>query len=327
MRILVCDLPDSMAPDPAQEARILRAGLGAEAEVVHHPYDPADHDAFLAELARADALLTGFLPVPREVLDAAGRLRCISLNATGYDNVDLAAARERGIAVMCIGEYCTEDVAEHTLALALALNHDLKRHTDQIERHARWSYASGAAPVRFVDQTLGIIGLGRIGSNVARKARAWGLTVLACDPYVPADAGDALGVPLLPRDEVLARADIVSNHMNATAENVGYFDAATFAAMARRPVFLNTARGSAVVEADLVAALDGGHLRGAGLDVLATERPDLATHPLVGRPNVIITPHSAYYSTASEEALMRISCENIVHYLNGDHDRLFKRVG
>lgn len=326
MRVLVADYPDSLSGDHEREEQLLRAGLG-DVEVVVHAYDPDDHDAFLAELAAAEVLLTGFLPVTATEIAAAPDLRCISINATGFDNIDLTAARAHGVAVMCIGEYCTEDVAEHTLALALALNHHLKHFVGEVDADHTWRYSSAPAPTRFVDQVLGIVGLGRIGSNVAAKARAWGMQVLATDPFIEPGHATGLGVELVGRDELLARADIVSNHMNATTENVGYFRGETFALMRRRPAFLNTARGSAVAEADLVAALDAGQVRAAGLDVLADENPDLARHPLAGRANVIITPHSAFYSTASRDALVRISVGNIVHFLRGEHDQVFKRVG
>ena len=329
MRILICDFPDSMAPDHAREAAILRAGLEAEhgpVEVVVLPYDDGAHDRFVAELARADALVTGFLPLPAAVLEQAGSLRCISINATGYDTVDLGTARRLGIAVMCIGEYCTRDVAEHTIALILALNRNLKHFWGEVDSRRRWAYDSAAPSDRLSDQTLGIVGLGRIGSATARLAQGLGMRVIATDPYVSPDRAEAVEAGLCSPAALFAQADVVSNHMNATPENVGYFDAEAFAAMARRPLFVNTARGSAVVEADLVAALDSGLLRGAGLDVLADETPRLDGHPLTGRPNVIVTPHSAFHSTASIEALIRISCENVVHHLNGDHDKVFTRV-
>ena len=327
MRILISDYPDSMAADHAREQSILRAGLEPRhgpLDVVVHPY--ASHSEFVDELEQADALLTGFLPLPAEVLRQARRLRCISINATGYDNVDLTAASEAGIAVMCIGEYCTQDVAEHTIALMLSLHRNLKHYSLDIDDGGHWSYDSALPFDRLADCTLGIVGLGRIGSAVARLARGLGMRVIATDPFVDSSHAEALGAELVSRADLLARSDVVSNHMNGTAENVGYFDADTFAAMTRRPLFVNTARGSAVIEADLVEALDSGLLRGAGLDVLADENPDPATHPLTRRSDVVITPHAAFYSSASIEALVRISCENLVHHLNGDDDLVFTRV-
>ena len=329
MRILISDYPDSMAPDHAREEAILRTGLEPQhgpLEVVVHAYDESRHADFLTELEQADALLTGFLPVPAEVLRQAPSLRCISINATGYDNVDLEAAREHGIAVMCIGEYCTQDVAEHTMALIMALQRNLKHFWLDVDEGGRWSYDSAPPHARLTDLTLGIVGLGRIGSAVARMASALGMRVLATDPNVDAAHAQSVGATMCSPAELLASSHIVSNHMNATPENVGYFDAAAFAAMPRRSLFINTGRGSAVVEADLAAALDSGRLRGAGLDVLADETPELRGHALTGRPNVLITPHSAFFSTTSLHELIRISCENLVHHLNGDDERVFKRV-
>ncbi|MDO5696573.1 MAG: NAD(P)-dependent oxidoreductase [Dermatophilus congolensis] len=329
MRILICDHPDSMAPNHAREEAILRSGLEpafGPLEVVVLPYQAVEHELFLAQLEAADALLTGFLPLPADVLRRAPSLRAVSINATGYDNVDLRAAKELGIAVMCIGEYCTQDVAEHTIALMLALHRNLKHFWRDVDERAHWSFDSAPPGDRLTERTLGIVGLGRIGSTVARMARGLGMRVLATDPFVGAAHAEAVGAELVSRGELLAASDIVSNHMNATPENVGYFDAAAFGAMTRRPIFLNTGRGTAVVEPDLVAALDSGQIRGAGLDVLTDETPALRGHPLTGRANVILTPHSAFFSTASIEALVRISCENLVHHFTGAEDKVFTRV-
>lgn len=325
MRILIADHPDSMAPDHDYETQVLARGLG-EVDVVVHPYAADRHAEFEAELAQADALLTGYLRIDGAMMQRAPKLKCISINATGYDNIDLDAARERDIGVMCIGEYCTEDVASHTIALILALNHHLKRYSADIDVRGEWRYSGVTASPRINEQVLGIVGLGRIGSRVAVKASALGMTVIAVDPFIDPSHARALGVELTSKDEVLARSDVISNHMNATAINSGYFDEAAFGAMVRRPLFVNTGRGSAVDESALLRALEQGRLRGVGLDVLKEEFPDVSASPLARREEVIITPHAAFYSSASIRALMDISCGNVVNYLTGRHDEVFKRV-
>lgn len=325
MKVLVSDFPDSMAPDSDHEREVLTAGLPGT-EVVHFPYTEWRHEEFLAELVDADAVITAFLPLPAEVLAATPKLRIISINATGYDNVDLDAAKERGIAVTAIGEYCTLDVAEHTIALMLGLNRHLKHFVADIDDEQAWSYNSPPASQRITGQVLGIVGLGKIGSRVAHLAHGLGMKVIATDPFVGPVRAAALGVEMVEPAELFARADVVTNHMNATPDNRGYFDQAAFAAMARRPIFLNTARGSAVVESALVDALDSGQVRAAGLDVLADETPDLATHPLVRRRNVVITPHSAFFSVQSIADLERMSCENVVHHLSGRPGQVFSYI-
>lgn len=313
-----------MLPDHDVEVGILRAGLpGADVFVVPVRGDIAP---LLAEIADADALITAFLDVGPSLLQAAPRLRCIAVNATGYDAIDLVAAREREVAVLGMGEYCTQQVAEHTIALIMALHRSLKAGDEAVTRDGEWSFAAAVPRPLLSALTLGIVGLGRIGSQVARLARALGMRVIATDPAVDAAHAADVGAALVDADDLLARADVITNHMNATPDNRGYFDARAFAAMARRPLFINTARGSAVVEPDLVAALDAGQVAGAGLDVLASENPTLSGHQLAGRRDVIITPHAAFVGTASLTALRTIPATNVVHWLRGEFDQVTQRL-
>ena len=173
---------------------------------------------------------------------------------------------------------------------------------------------------------LGIVGFGKIGKCTAGKASGLVKRVIACDPNVDEAAFAERGVTRVSKDELLEQADIIVNHMCLTDDNVHYFDAAAFDAMARCPIFINLGRGLCVDEEALAAALDAGKLRAFGTDVLYDETPDLAANPLVGRDNVIITPHSAFYSTTAIEDLERLSCQNIVHFLKGEKDRVFKLV-
>lgn len=161
---------------------------------------------------------------------------------------------------------------------------------------------------------------------VTQRAQGFGMRVLAVDPYADEAQAAALGVQLVDADTLLAQADVVSNHMNLTAENTGYFSYARFCQMAKHPIFLNVARGGSVVEDDLVRALDEGLIRAAGMDVLEAEKPDLAHCALTGRKNVIITPHAAFYSERAIEALQRMSCKNLTDCLTGHIGDAFKVV-
>lgn len=327
MKILIADYPESMMPSHDLECQVLSADLpGCEVEV--YQYQDNRREDFLDHLATADALLTAFIPLERETLAAAPKLKVVSINATGYDNVDLAAATELGLGVCPVGEYCTEDVAEFTITTMLALARQLKAYVNDVDGQHAWRYDLLAPNRRLSAQTLGIVGLGKIGRAVATKAHALGMRVLATDPFISeadfAKVSDFV-TPVEPAD-LFDQADVVTNHMNLNETNHDYFDQAAFAQMAKHPYFINMARGGEVVEPDLIAALDEGQVKGAALDVLATEHPDLANHPLVGRPNVLITPHVAFYSQDSMAALQRISCENIVHYLKGEQDQVFKLV-
>lgn len=326
MKVLISDYPDSMMPDHTLEIRTLVEGLGPDTVIDILPYADDARAEFYAHLADADALLTAFIPMDDEAQAAAANLKVISINATGYDNVDLAAATAWGIGVCPVGEYCTWDVSESAIAYMCALNKHFKFYQREIDDDHKWDYAAAPQWPRLQDQTLGIVGFGKIGKCTARKAAGLVGRVIATDIAGDDAAFRALGVERVTPEGLFAQADIIVNHMNLTEDNVYYFNEAAFAAMERRPIFINLGRGLCVDEGALVAALDAGQLRAFGADVLYDETPDLASSPLVGRDNVMLTPHSAFYSSSSIEDLERLSCQNIVHYLKGEKDKVFKLV-
>ncbi|GHT78208.1 3-phosphoglycerate dehydrogenase [Spirochaetia bacterium] len=324
MKVVITDFPDSMMPEHDYEKQILTRGLPG-CEVAVYPYR-GDKAELLRILSDAAAILTAFLPIDKEIMDAAPGLKCISLNATGYDNVDLGEATKRGIGVFPVGEYCTEDVAEHTIAVMLAMAKNLKHYSADIDVRHVWQFDSAEAMMRVEEMTLGIFGFGKIGRCVARKAQGLGMKVIACDPYADAGRAGEMNIPLVQADEIYANAHVISNNMKQNETNVKMFSASAFKKMRQRPIFINMGRGASVVEEDLVTALDTGSIRGAALDVLADETPNLKDHPLAKRENVIITPHAAFYTTTSIIRLQEISCKNIVYYMKGELDKVFKLV-
>jgi D-3-phosphoglycerate dehydrogenase len=240
--------------------------------------------------------------------------------------VDVAAADARGIRVAAVGEYCTEEVADHALALILASERSLRAYDRQVQSTHDWRWNEVKGPRRLAGLTLGILGFGRIGQAVCRRARSFGLSVLATDPRVGDEAIRRHGAEPAELDDVFARADILTLHCNLDTGSRGLLDAKAFAKMKRRPLLVNVARGALVVEADLVAALDAGRLRGAALDVLAEDSPDLRHHPLAGRDDVFLTPHVAFYSETALEDLRRISAANITAFLAGRPQDVFRLV-
>lgn len=324
MKILISDYPDSMMSTHDYEQEILKAGFPG-AEITIYEYT-GDKEAFLKVIEDKDVLLTGFITIDEEVLDHAKNLKCISINATGYDNVDLGAATAHGVGVFPVGEYCTIDVAEHAITLMTALAKNLKHYVIDIDKRHVWKYDSAAQPKRISDQTLCIFGFGKIGKEVCKRAKGMGMKVIAVDPFVDPQSAIELGVTLVTPEEAFETADIISNHMNLSSTNTKYFTKQEFEKMKRSPIFINLGRGLSVNELDLLDALEKGKIRSAGLDVLTDEIPDLAGNPLVGREDVIITPHMAFYSETSMRELQRISCENIVYYMKGQADKVFKMV-
>ncbi|KAI4444527.1 Glycerate dehydrogenase [Schaedlerella arabinosiphila] len=325
MKILISDYRASMMPSHDYEIQVLRKGL-PDAEIEVYEYSDEKRAEFYEKLQNTNALLTAFIRMDREALEHAPNLQVISINATGYDCVDLPEATKRSIGVCPVGEYCTWDVAEHTIALMLALNKNLKEYTYDIEKKHVWEYSISNIPTRILNQTLGIFGFGKIGKAVAKMARGLGMQVIAMDIADKKEEAEKLGVEMVAAEEIYERADVISNHMNLGAGNRDYFTIREFRRMKRHPIFLNMARGVSINEEDLAQALDEGILRGAGLDVLSDETPKLEGHPLVNRRNLIITPHAAFFSKEAFEDMQRISCENIVHFVKGEKENVFRLV-
>lgn len=326
MKILISDYHDSMMPYHDIEIDTLKAGLGENVEIEVYDYTDDAREEFYEHLASADAFLTAFVQVDKEAMDHALNLKVISINATGFDNVDMDEATRRGIGVCPIGEYCTWDVSEMAIAYMCALNKHFKFYISDIEQNHKWDYAGAPSVPRLQDQTLGIVGFGKIGKCTAGKAKALVKRVIANDPFIDQGLFSEYGVERVEVDELLAEADIIVNHMNLNETNYDYFNEEKFSKMKKKPIVINLGRGLCVDEPSLIDALDNGAIRAFGADVLRDEDPDLASHSLVGRDNVIITPHSAFYSTTSLEDMMRISTQNIVHFLRGEKDRIYKLV-
>lgn len=285
-----------------------------------------DARQLIQDLRPYDGILTDYVPLTGEIIAALANCKVISVEATGWTSVDGAAATEKGIYVCALGEYCTQEVADHTLALLLALQRRLVLFNNNAQLKHKWDWQAAPDMDRMEGQTLGVLGFGRIGQAVAVRAKAFGLKVIAYDPFLSEDVAASLSVPLLSLDEVLAKSDYISVHMAVDDSNKGFLDYAKFKKMERRPFVVNVARGLAVEESDLVRALDEGLVRGAGLDVLSTESPDLTTHPLTGRDNVILTPHVAFYSKMSLYLSYKIAMENIIYVLAGDFARVNRIV-
>ena len=319
MKIVVAEMPEAEGRDLSIERRHMPAGARVETFTFR-----GDRDALLAACRGADAILTDYVPFDRAVLARLEGCRLISVTATGWDCVDVAAAAERGIRVAAVGEYCTEEVADHTLALLLALNRRLLAYHRQVQDGHSWRWNEVQGLKRLAGQTLGLVGFGRIGQAVGRRALGFGMKVLACDPRVDAATVRRFGAELASLDELLDRADIISLHSNLDAGSRGLLDRPAFQKMKRKPLLINVARGALVVEADLVDALDRGLIAGAALDVLAEDSPDLGHHPLVGRADVLLTPHVAFYSESALEDLRRISASNIREFLEGRPEKVFR---
>jgi len=317
MRIVFAEMPEAAGRDLSIE----RQHLPADARIECFTYT-GDPRALIAACRDVDAIVTDYVPFDRDVLQQLRRCRIISVQATGWDCVDVRAAADAGIRVSSVGEYCTNEVADHALALLLALNRKLLAYHRQVREGRSWRWNEIHGVRRLAGQALGLVGFGRIGQAVCRRAQGFGLLILAFDPLMDAATAGRLGARAVAFEELLAESDIISLHCNLSDTSRGLLNRAAFARMRRKPLLLNVARGGLVVEADLVDALDRGLVAGAALDVLAQDSPDLSHHPLANRDDVLLTPHVAFYSESALEDLRRISAQNVRSFLEGRPDEV-----
>lgn len=277
-----------------------------------------DPREIIAGAQDAVALLPGYAPITREIIEALPRLKVVALMSMGFDYVDVGAAGERGIWVTNVPGAATEEVAAHALALLLYSVRQLRFYTASANP-TDWNGRAPQAPPRLSETTLGIVGLGRIGRELARVAGPLFGRVLGYDPLLP-DTDDVradlerAGVTRTSLDEVRRGANVLSLHLPLTAETERMIDDAFLAEMPEGSVLVNVSRGAVVDSTALAAALESGHLSGAALDVL-DEEPPPADHPLLGRDDVVLTPHVAYFSRRTEVEYVRIQAQNAVTLL------------
>ena len=270
----------------------------------------------LAVARDADAILVTYAKLPGELLRQLTRCKAIGRFGLGVDNIDLAAAKALGIAVNYVPDYCLREVSDHAMALLLALARKVTL-ANKLVQSARWEVPPLVPLRRLEGQVLGLIGFGNIPRMLAPKAKAFGLKVLAHDPYVAKETLNAAGVEGVSFDNLLARADFISVHVPFLPATRGLMNAAAFAKMKKGACLINTARGPLVDEAALVTALDSGHLGGAALDVVTTE-PLPKDSVLLGRDNVILTPHTAFYSVEALEELQSKCANDVARVLSGE---------
>jgi glycerate dehydrogenase len=291
---------------------------------VHARTAPED---IVARARDADVLLTNKTVLSGELIRSLPRLKYIGVLATGYNVVDVEAARDRGIPVCNVPEYSTPNVTQAVFALLLELTNHTGHHAETV-RAGRWSacedfcYWDGEL-VEIAGLTLGLVGYGRIGRSVAAVGRAFGMKVLA---HRRTPAGDAQqdGVTMVDLERLLRESDVVSLHCPLTPETRGLINARTISLMKPSACLINTARGDLINEADLAAALDQGLIAAAGLDVLSVEPPP-ASNPLLTARNCIITPHIAWATRNARRRLIEVTAANLRAFAAGQPQHVVNR--
>jgi glycerate dehydrogenase len=283
-------------------------------------YDRTAIGQIIERIGAAEIVYTNKTPITRETLEKTPNLKFIGVLATGYNVVDIAAAKERGIPVANIPTYGTTAVAQMAIALLLELCYHVGAHSEAVKAGAWarnpdfcfWNYPL----VELADKTIGIVGYGKIGQTTGKIAQALGMKVLAFDQYRDESLENS-GMKYVGLRKLLAEADVISLHCPLFADNKGMINRETIAGMKDGVFIINTARGGLIVEDDLAEALNSGKVGGVALDVVTTEpiKPD---NPLLTAENCIITPHIAWAPRESRERLLQIAVDNLQQFLAGN---------
>lgn len=273
----------------------------------------------ISRIGDAEAVLTNKTPLPKAVIDASPNLKYIGVLATGYNVVDVDAAKEKGIVVSNIPSYGTAAVGQFAIALLLEICHNIGHH-NQAVKEGRWEsnpdWCFWDYPlIELAGKTMGIIGFGRIGQATGKIAKALGMRVIANDEF-PSEDGRKIA-EYVSREELFAQADVISLHCPLFPSTQGLVDKENIAKMKDGVIILNNSRGQLIVEQDLADALNAGKVYAAGLDVVSTE-PIKGDNPLLEAKNCIITPHISWAPKESRQRLMDIAVENLERFIKGE---------
>lgn len=269
----------------------------------------------LAVAKDADALISQYAPITRTVIQGLRRCKALGRYGIGVDNIDVQAATERGIAVINVPSYCEEEVSDHTMAMLLAWARRIPHYTFEI-RQGIWDWKTGRPIHRLNGLVLGLLGFGKIARLVARKAKAFGLTVIAYDPFLPDEVFAKEGVEKVGFNELLIRSDFLSIHVPLTEATRHLINAEALQKMKPTACLINTSRGGVIDESALIQALKEGRIAGACLDVTDPEPPH-PNNPLLSMSQVLLSPHVAWYSEESQIELRQKIAQNIGRALHG----------
>lgn len=312
MKIVVldgyCENPGDLSWEPLKQF----------GELVVYDRTPEDKEEVIKRIGDADVLVGNKVPITGEIMDACKNLKYITVLATGYNVIDVAAAKERGIPVSNVPTYGTAAVAQHTIGLLLEICHHIGHHDQQVKA-GRWENGEDWCfwdyPLIELDgKTMGIIGFGKIGQATGRLAKALGMKVLAAGSR-PTDAGREIA-EYVEVDDVLAQSDVIALHCPLFPNTKDIICKENIAKMKDGVILLNSSRGGLVVEQDLADALNSGRIYAAAVDVVSTE-PIVGSNPLLTAKNCIITPHIAWAPKEARQRIMNTTADNIAAFIAG----------
>ena len=294
------------------------SGLESLGEVQVYDRTPNNEEEISRRIGDADAVYTNKTPLSRSVIEKAPNMKFIGVLATGYNVIDVAAAKEKGIPVCNIPTYGTDAVGQFAIALLLEICHHIGHHSQAVkegrwEKNVDWCFWDYPL-IELAGKTLGIIGFGRIGQATGRIAKALGMKVIAYDSY-ESESGKAIG-EYVSLEKLLSDSDVISLHCPLFPETQGIINKESIRKMKDGVIILNNSRGPLIVEEDLAEALNSGKVYAAGVDVVSTE-PIRGDNPLLKAKNCIITPHISWASKESRQRLMDIAVDNLKQFIAG----------
>jgi D-3-phosphoglycerate dehydrogenase / 2-oxoglutarate reductase len=303
-------LVNFVTPDYTVEQHLF-AEVGLQAKTYH---DVAVAD-IISELCDVEVLVVQLEKVTGDMIRSMPHLKLIAREGVGLDSIDLEAASRNGVSVMNVPDYCLEEVAVHACSLLLAAHRKLLE-AHRLTSSGKWSQFDQLKPIGALsEQTLGLIGMGRIGVQVISRMRGFGCRIIVSDPFLKqADAPE--GIELVSLDQLLTQSDLISIHCPLTEETRYLICHETINKMAKQPILVNVSRGLIIHEGDVVEALNQGKISYAAVDVLEQEPPD-PDHPLLHHAKALVTNHMAWYSTQSEARLHTLTAQRVIAFLAG----------
>lgn len=313
IRLVVTDYVESDLDWEAAE--LSRRGI----QFSFHQLRTAPPERVIEATRAADIVIANFTPITSAVVSTWTKCKLAIRHGTGFDNYDVAALDRAGIPLCYIPDYCTEEVAEHAIALILGCSRRLVSGgamTREAATQGKWDFSRLVPIYRMSGQTLGILGCGRIGSRVHQKLQSFGFKFLICDPYLSEERKRELGIELVAAERVFGASDIVTIHVPLNSGTRHIVSERMLSLMKRTAYLVNTARGPVVDTGALARALQSGAIAGAGIDVYDSD-PPAADCPLLDLPNALLTPHSAWYSEDAAWAIRELIMLEIDRFLVG----------
>lgn len=307
MKVIITDCDH----DSIDIERKIFADAGMEVELKQ----AITEDEVIAQCQDAEIFIVQYAKITKKVMDHCPKLKYVVRYGVGVDTIDVAEATKHGIQVGNVPDYGMNEVADHAIALAMAMVREIVK-MNHFTKTEKWDYTKAIPIHRFCEMTVGVVGLGRIGRNFAKKMHALGFRVIGTDPYFKATPETEEYVTATTMEEVITKSDIISLHCPADG-NKNLFDREAFRKMKNSAVLINVARGGIICEQDLDWALSNGEIAGAALDCMLGEPVDKDS-PLFWHENLIVTPHMAWYSEEAANELKRKVAEESVRFANGE---------